>query len=361
MSKPDPENDSIDWDFLCQTLVAGESVLFLGPDIATTEDGSSFREAFVQSLDIVRNPLVASYYTEDELFLFNDNIAKSKVYYQMKEFYKRTYQEDLYALISQLPLKLIINASPDHFLAEKLGAENHHFSFFHKNDPTEHIPTGSLAKPLIYNLVGSLEAEESLLLTHDDLYDFLQAMLSGKGLPESLRNHIFSARSLIFLGFRFDKWYVQLLLRLLKVQDMRSRFARYATEQKYNADTLSICLDQFKIEFVNQNVDAFLQKLHGACVKADALVQRTASSHTSSKEKIRLLVAENKLEDALDLLNQIAHEKKDDELSKEVTLLEGRLYRLEKRIRKGLISPQDAEVERNKIIDAILEIADELS
>lgn len=351
--------DETNGDFLLKTLMAGEALIFLGPDVASLEDGSSFRKAFVNSLDIENNPLIASYYEGDELFLFPDAMAQSKVYYKMQEFYQQAFQKELYQQIAELPCKLIVNASPDRFLGQTLGENKHSFAFFHKNDPGEIIPNPSLKKPLVYNLVGSLEAEESLLFTHDDLYDFLQAMLSGKGLPESLRDHIFSARSLIFLGFRFEKWYVQLLLRLLKVQDIRSRFARYATQQKYNADTLSICLDQFKIEFVSQDVPAFIAKLHNACAQANALRPREVTTATP-KETILQWVKEDKLEEALDLLEEIAKAHEDPEINQELTMLQGRYYRLGKRIRQGIISPQDAAVERAKISKAILGICEEL-
>lgn len=348
----------IDWDFLVKTLLAGEAVFFLGPDIARTPQKQSFRTAFVESLNIEENPLVSSYYEGDELFLFPDARSKSKIYYQMKEFYQGSYDSELYSILADLPFKLIINASPDRFLGREMGEGNHSFAYFHKNDPGENVLPGTLMKPLIYNLVGSLDAEESLLLTQDDLYGFLQTMLSGKGIPDSLKDSIFSARSLIFLGFRFDQWYVQLLLRLLKVQDIRSRFARYATEQDYNADTLSICLDQFKIEFIRQKVPDFLQKLHQSCIDENATVKRNMSA-PSDKAKVLLLAKEDKLEDGLDILEEMVKKESELDFSNEVTMLQGRFYRLQKRIRKEMITEEEAGVERNKIRGAILELVGE--
>ncbi|MEM6346278.1 MAG: SIR2 family protein [Bacteroidota bacterium] len=358
MSQSVAFDSQIDWDFLLKTLLAGEAIFFLGPNIARTPQNQGFRDAFVESLNIEENPLVSSYYAGDDLFLFPDARSKSKIYYQMKEFYQASFHHEVYEILSDLPFKLVINASPDRFLGRQLGEGNHSFAFFHKNDPGENIAQGSLAKPLVYNLVGSLEAEESLLLTQDDLYGFLQTMLSGKGIPESLKDSIFSARSLIFLGFRFDQWYVQLLLRLLKVQDIRSRFARYATEQEYNEDTLSICLDQFKIEFIRQGVPEFLRKIHQSCAEAGGLIKRNLAA-PSQKAKVLQLAKEDKLEDGLDLLEDLLKKDEDPDVATELTMLQGRFYRLQKRIRKEMVTSEEAVVERNKIREAILELVEE--
>jgi hypothetical protein len=257
--------------------------------------GAVFPAGFCRVCRRAHNPLVASYYENDELFLFPDAIAKSRVYYQLKAFYQQDFQRELYGQVARLPLKLFINASPDRFLANTLGEGKHHFAYFHKTDPQDNVPKPDLEKPLVYNLLGALEEEEeSLLMTHDDLYEFLEAMLARQRLPRKLTDEIFAARSLIFLGFRFDKWYVQLLLRLLKVHDVRSRFARYATEQRFNADTLSICEEQFKIEFIGQDIDGFLAELYQRC-EAENLLRELGTPTQTPQEQIRQFIEADEL------------------------------------------------------------------
>lgn len=348
----------MDWNFLMDTVRDGRCILLLGPEVARTASGQSFRQAFAQSLDLVNNPLVASYYENEELFLFPDAIAKSRVYYQLKAFYQQDFQGELYHKLAQLPLKLFINASPDRFLADTLGEGKHHFDYFHKTDPREDVPKPEREIPLVYNLLGALEEEESLLMTHDDLYEFLEAMLARQRLPRKLTDEIFAARSLVFLGFRFDKWYVQLLLRLLKVHDVRSRFARYATEQKYNANTMSICEEQFKIEFIGKGIEEFLDELYQRC-EAEALLRELGTSTQSPREQIRQYIEADEMNTAIDRMKGL-FEAQDKDLFNEVIGISARHNRLKKRLNRNVIDQDRASVEMSRIRESLLELTEEI-
>ncbi|MEL7531845.1 MAG: SIR2 family protein [Bacteroidota bacterium] len=348
----------MDWNFLMDTVRDGRCVLLLGPEVAKTASGQSFRQAFAESLDLVNNPLIASYYDKEELFLFPDAIAKTRIYYQLKAFYQQDFQREFYGKLARLPLKLFINASPDSFLADTLGTAKHHFDYFHKTDPREEVSQPSLEKPLVYNLLGALEEEESLLMTHDDLYEFLEAMLARQHLPRKLTDEIFAARSLVFLGFNFDKWYVQLLLRLLKVHDVRSRFARFATEQKYNADTLSICEEQFKIEFINNGVDGFLDELYQRC-ETENLLRELSTAAQSPKEQILQHIEADQMNAAIDRMKGL-FEAQDKDLFNEVIGISARHNRLKNRLNRNVIDEERGSVEMSRIRESLLELSEEI-
>lgn len=354
-----PSNTITDWSYLIETIRQGECIILLGPEIPMTLNGVSFWRAFVSSLEIETNSQIASYYDAEELFLFSDAIAKSRVYYQMKSFYEQEPKSLYYDQISRLPLKLILNANSDRFLCDRIGEGNYNFEFFHKSDPNDIVPIPKIEKPLIYNLIGSLEEEESLILTHDDLFGYLEAVLAQQQLPSIIIDEIFNARSLIFLGFRFDRWYVQLLLRLLKVHDARSRFARYATQQKYNADILSICEDQFKIEFVGAKAGDFLNELYKRCEAEGLLIERSPNEN-SFLEEIKLNLSKNKLIKALEILKDQIELKADEDIANEVIGLSARLNRLEKRKRQNVITQEQSQVESSRIREDILALMSEL-
>lgn len=351
-------SDNIDWDYIMRTIAAEECILFLGPESVRTQDDKSYRQAFKDSLKVEENPQIASYYDGEELFLFSDAIAKSKVYYQMKEFYQQEYQRQLYQQIARLPLRMVINASPDKFLCDVMGEGAHQFAFFHKSDPRTEVSAPTDGIPLVYNLTGVLEREESLLLTHDDLYEFLEAILARQNLPQAVTDELFTARSLIFLGFRFDKWYVQLLLRLLKVHDSRSKFARYATQQKFNADTLSICQDQFKIEFVGNHISDFVGELYRRC-EAEGLLKETQTPANSPSEQVRQAIEADEFGKALKILKEV-FEKQDEDLLKDVIVLSGRYNRLRKRINKNVIEEEKANIEIERIRAFLIDLCDEI-
>src|SRR6185503_4126776 len=84
--------------------------------------------------------------------------------------------------------------------------------FYHKNNAAKVIATPSKENPLIYNLLGDLEVEESLILSHKDLFDYFMSLFGNFKLPDALQTSIVAAKHIIFLGFKFEKWYAQLLL-----------------------------------------------------------------------------------------------------------------------------------------------------
>lgn len=74
--------------------------------------------------------------------------------------------------------------------------------------------------------------------------------------------------------------------------------------------------------------------------------------------EIRQLIAKGKTEQALERLAQLAAQ--DNSLSQEVLALQSRFNRLSREQRMGVLSPQDANIERNRIEQAILGLATEL-
>lgn len=351
-------NRNVDWGFLLKTLQEGRSVLLLGPALVRTPTGKPFWKGFVESLQVEENPLISAYYKHDELFLFPDSIAKSKVYYQLKTHFHQEYSKTFYENLARLPFKMFINASPDRFLSETFGEGRHSFAYFHKNDPKEEVPAASLDKPLIYNLVGVLDEEESLLLTHNDIYSFVEAVISRQGLPRAINEELYNTRSVIFLGFHFDKWYVQLLLRLLKVDDKRHSFTRYATRQRFNSDTLALCEKEFRIEFIDDNVEEFFEELIIRCKENDLL--RTLDPVPESIQlQIRRFVEKDEIETAIELLKTNI-EADDVDLLNEIIGLSARFNRLKRRSRQKVISEEKVEVELARIRESLIEITLEI-
>ncbi|MBK8429293.1 MAG: hypothetical protein IPL27_26565 [Lewinellaceae bacterium] len=76
---------------------------------------------------------------------------------------------------------------------------------------------------MIYNLCGSIEDYQSLVLDFDDMFELLKNLLSDFGIPKAVNDVLVTATTYIFIGFQFDKWYTQLLLRY--VNKNRDRFS----------------------------------------------------------------------------------------------------------------------------------------
>lgn len=354
--------EPINFGYILETLRNQQCLFILGPDFPRLENqlGLSLRESFHQSVnqDSSRKPYLA-YYEKEELYLFENGPSQTSYYYQLKNYYQQAFWKKPYEQIMRFPTKLILNASPDIYLRDIYQEDNASFSFFHKARPQGEVPEFSVNRPLIYNLMGSIEEEESLLLTHDDLFKYLEIVFSEGKVPQSILNTLFEARCLIFLGVKFDKWYVQLLLRQLKIHDRDAKFMRYAVENDLGVDTLSICSDQFQIKFINGDIYAFLDDLYKRCEQENILLEQGGKSSGSLRARINDFVSQDRLRDALDLMEGYFKEA-DPEINLEIVPIRGRLTRLERRKLKNLITEEQAIHQYALVQETILELSEEI-
>ena len=350
----------IDWDFILDTIREKKCIILLGPEVARTPEGASFRDAFLETLDIPNNKHILTYYENDDFFLFNDARSKSRIHYSMKSFYQeQKVDRTPYRILARLPLRLYINASPDRFLNSEMGQDIPHiFDFFHKTAARPETSPPSDEIPVVYNMTGVLEEEESLILTHDDLYDYLEGVLATRKLPQNLLNELCSSRSLIFLGFSFEKWYVQLMLRLLRVHDDRSKFVRYATHEKFKPETISLCKDQFKMEFVGDNIFEFLKSLEQKCEER-GLLRELNDDESTADQMVLHFIEQNDFDKAINLLKDY-FQPIDEDLYSEVIGISSRYNRLRKRINQNVLSKEDAEIELSKVRHSLIDMTKEM-
>lgn len=154
----------------------------------------------------------------------------------MKRFFKQTNQFQSNAILSKLapiPFHFIISLNPTNYLADTFDTLNfkHRFDFYWKKNAGAVLEVPSKNKPLIYNLLGTVERPESLVLTHKNLYDYFESVFQGSMLSEKLKFHLLSETpKVIFLGLPFEKWYMQMLLRILYLHK-NEELIKYAAGQ----------------------------------------------------------------------------------------------------------------------------------
>ena len=86
----------------------------------------------------------------------------------------------------------------------------------------------------------------------------IQSALGNPGLPDRLRGALRQANTFIFLGFQLEKWYTQLLLRLLTERPGVEKIA--VNTVVGNAHTKDFLINQFKLKFPDKETD-FLTEL----------------------------------------------------------------------------------------------------
>jgi len=263
----------VDWDFIVKTLKRQRCILFLGPELFRASDGAkSKQQVFFEKL-VVENPDKILSYNQNGFFLFSSPQDRTRIFLKIVDFFEEQPDEDTIRKIAEIPFHTIVSINPDIALKKFFEQNNypHTFEYFDKNKKKDIAEGPSKEKPLFYNLFGSVTKEETLILTHGEMFEYFKALMGNNVLPLELRTALESALDLIFLGFEFDKWYVQLILSLLKLNDEKYQFIRYASSNVMNHDTESLCIKHFKIEFIGADNNLFINTLHEKCRQAGIL------------------------------------------------------------------------------------------
>jgi len=238
--------DNDDLDTLIYAIKQKNCILMLGPDTATetvdektyllTESlASQLAEELEQKTRERINPSdlaqVSQYYAEK---------GRLRLESKASNFYKKKHAlcNQLHQNLAKLPFYFTITTTPDSMLINALEKEKKLpimglYNFKGKNP--EPVQMGTVEKPLVFYLYGSVTEPNSLLLTENDLLDFLAGLISGKPpLPNNIRIELQDENKIfLFLGFGFRHWYLRILL--------------YALQGK-NKISPSIALEKFPLE-----------------------------------------------------------------------------------------------------------------
>ncbi|MCC7506455.1 MAG: SIR2 family protein [Saprospiraceae bacterium] len=355
----------IEWNDLLDSLLQRKCVLLLGPQLLP--DTRVF-DALCRWLDDPANPAglrrgdLSVRYPNDELFLFSGLDARTRVSGKIGAFYQEFSAglADAYAKIAELPFPLIVSTLPDeglHRWLEQAGIA-HQSSFYHRRGtpkPHERIADKPIEQRALFNLFGKIGERESLVLTHEDLFDYLRSILGAKPLTDDfylpVSEALTDADDFIFLGFQFDKWYMQLLLRLLNPELSKGR--QYAFNPELADETLVFFADQFKVDFVSGMAPLeFLSELH---LRWRAHEQRFETG-APLRQNLLDWLKQGQLQRILDKLDAHFAAQNDKHFHDQVILLSAGFTGLRQNIRNGTVLSEHASVEMNRIRAALLDI-----
>jgi hypothetical protein len=205
---------------MLNTFVSSQScVLLLGPLFGVDQSNQKIHSTLRHFL--TAPPKSLSLDEEfDNLYIstLTDGSQNSNLIYEIDNFYLNVNPSDVYEKILDIGFRAIISYTSD-LLLEKANIRNEYdFSYFSAkgsqiNGESTQISNVS-KKPIIYNIFGSINDLNSLILDYDSLYDFLINILKAdQEVPLQLKNILGSARAFLFLGFDLRKWYIPLIIR----------------------------------------------------------------------------------------------------------------------------------------------------
>ena len=237
------------------TSPVGQCVLILGPELIVNKDGIGYKNYFRDIL-----PEKSKYFDAENLFYFYDQSDCFTVKDKVIKYYKEVGDPALIEMISRIQFPLIINVNPDKSINKIYKNKGIPFAegYFTKDSKTvfnSSIPIPSKEMPVIYNIFGTIDVEQSLILAHKKLYQTIEFLLPKKSLPDNIELFLNeTANSFIFLGFRFDSWQYQLLCHKLIIKSQEDVKTNISSIDIMENENVSIIMNNsFDMKFTAQN------------------------------------------------------------------------------------------------------------
>ena len=334
-------------------LREGNAVLVIGPEIYQV-NGVPLQRYVRQRVQEEHQDKIAAYYERDGFFILKDQADKPEIRETMADIFLEIKPDTgLLEKIVRMPFSVMVSANPDTFLSEtafQLGVK-HKFHSFYPNAP-EVVDEPTKDFPLIYNIAGNIRRETSLLLDYDDLMRLVEGLISAPKLPETLRAKMGVTKSFLFLGFQFDRWYTQLFLRLLNMNQAVRRLSDQLPAAG-DEDVQAFLLKHFRIQFLGEEYN-LVDMIYQAC--SDAGILRQAIEMPGEKRAgIVLHLQKGEPEKAVELLLDAS---RGTDLYDQATLLSGELSGLVKN--QDSTDSRDLVTGRNRIANSILELTKQL-
>jgi hypothetical protein len=281
------------WNSLVGSLRHGHCILMLGseipvsvsstdPKVVAREDTSLAEELKRQlALELEednRSPrgnslsALAQQYEDTEGFGPSALRATAETVLRSRQYKPST----VYEAIASLPFSLIVTTGQDTLLTEALKSAGKRpiTQRYHprgdKRDNPEFVLPGSPTCPVIFHLFGSVEEPASLVLSENDVLDFLIKIVSERPpLPNSLLRALKRpGQSFLFVGFGIGRWDLRVILKvLIRALELNRSGPAIAAEPlggllQSDRDEMVLFYERgTRVEVEDDQVGAFLSKL----------------------------------------------------------------------------------------------------
>jgi hypothetical protein len=269
---------------LARQIERGQCILFLGPGAATVPGESPERPVSVELSELLaRDPEVTQIPGLDRRdlrhvsqILYEKTRNLTSIQETVVDFYATRsamtgrFHED----VAALPFTFCLTTTPDDFLYNafsRIGKRpSRHFYNFRGGRASKPVEAPSVERPLIYHLYGYPDEPDSLVVTENDLIDFLTSVVSkAPPLAEAVRAELAKpATNCLFADLGFKNWYLRILLRSLSFfghQDSSVALedADFFERSEIHQTTLYFSASQ-AIQFRKQSLHEFARQLRAA-------------------------------------------------------------------------------------------------
>lgn len=262
-------------------IIKEKCILILGPNISLTDNGTTVNQLLKKNIENqLGGNVIKNYFSDDEFFRFNDDDDENTALGLIGEFFKKIEPSELQKKIAEIPFHVIISTSPDRLLVDLFKNNNYDYTYAYYSQKGENkdLEKPCKNKPLIYNLFGDMDKTESIVYTYDQLFEYLEAIFSKQDLPPTLKSILNEESNFIlFIGFRYEKWYFKLLLRLLKLYKIKSKYGSGKDASIQVELIRNFYTEQFKVKFIDYDETTIIDAIYGKCQELGILRSKSAS------------------------------------------------------------------------------------
>ncbi len=341
-------------ELIADEIADERCILLLGPQLCTNEAGQDHETCF--KTQISESGLTLDY-DADRFLRFQDSQNKRLYIRRFKNYFLNSELPlpNHYLQLVQMPFHLIFYASPDLLLRRAFSKQGipYRFAYYDKGAAPAEVEKPQQNQPLLYNLFGNIEEDDSLLITQHDLFDFIFAILDDKKLPREIKNAIRRAKMFVFLGFDLERWYMRLILRLFELH--QPDILTYLSQAEQ--ETQAFYIDQFDAQFLDLGSLALIKKLHQQFQQKGQLREVQERGENPIIRKLHELTERNQARAALQTLKSFYKAQSNDEAEDQysrILLHSARLQDLEDKQSDGELTPQEFQAEFNRINKAVL-------
>jgi hypothetical protein len=257
-------------------------ILIIGPDLVKFSENSFFETL---CSELKKSGLIdsssAQIFNNEELFLLPSHVKQVTVKNAYQRFYEAQHcYDEPFKKISLIPFHVILSFFPDKRLSEKFEEQNLEFEtgYFPFSDAPMAVEKPSQKRPLIYNIFGGFDTKrKDYIITFNDMFNYLHNIMQNEILPINLAEKLLMAESFIFLGVKFDRWYVQLILWIITGYNKgespdwgkQQRFTFQGSQ--YNNEDKIFLARRLDITFMDDDPLYFLDGLFQACANEKIL------------------------------------------------------------------------------------------
>lgn len=273
-------------DTIVSDIEKESCVLIVGPDLANFGEKTFFE----MMCDDLRNDVTCSQsidlspqyvFLHEELLQLVPPARETTLLRYMERFYNRQTQfDEVFRKISQIPFHLIVSFLPDGRLKTVYKSQNLKFEYSHYplEESPEPVKKPTKDCPMLYNILGDF-SESEVIITFDHLFQYLSGIMGKRELPQAIQETFKRARTFLFLGVHFERWYVQLILRIITMKEKRDKFS--ILRKGGSSEVYAFMARRLELDFMEMEPIEFLDQLFDACSGRN-LLKDVARVHKAS-------------------------------------------------------------------------------